>query len=69
LELINKRDVERPKVSGIKNSYKHFISMKELDTFNNKAGEKILMKYINQFGNLIVGGSVYLEVVISKVTF
>ena len=43
--------------------------MKELDTFNNKAGEKILMKYINQFGNLIVGGSVYLEVVISKVTF
>ena len=58
----------RPEVSGITSPSLHSIPMIDLDTCK-KAGEKILMKYINQFGNLIVGGSVYLEVVISKVTF
>jgi len=42
--------------------------MKDLDTCN-KAGEKIIMKFTNLFGNLIVDGPVYLEVINNKVTF
>ena len=42
--------------------------MKDLDTCN-KAGKNLIMKYTNQFGNLIVDGPVYLEVISSKVTF
>jgi len=36
--------------------------MKNLDTCK-KAGEKLLIKYANLFGNLIVDGPVYLEVI------
>ena len=58
----------RPEVSGITSPCLHSIHMNDLDTCN-KAGEKLLMIYTNQFGNLIVDGPVYLEVINRKVTF
>jgi len=42
--------------------------MKDLDTCN-KSGEKITNEYPNLFGNLIVDGPVFLEVISNKVTF
>ena len=35
----------------------------------NKSGEKLLIKYKKLFGNLILDGPVYLEVISNKVTF
>jgi len=52
----------RPEVSGITSPSLHSIPMKEVDTCN-KQEKKLLMKYINLFGNLIVDGPVYLEVI------
>ena len=58
----------RPEVSGITSPSLHSIPMRNLETCN-KAGEKLLMKYTNLFGNLIVDGPVYLVVISNKVTF
>ena len=58
----------RPEVSGITSPSLHSIPMKVLDICS-KSGEKSLMKYTNLFGNSIVDGPVYLEVINSKVTF
>ena len=58
----------RPEVSGITSPSLHSIPMKDLDTCK-KAGKKLQMKYINQFGNLIVNGLVYLAAIINKVIF
>ena len=58
----------RPEVSGITSPSLHSIPMKDLDTCN-KAGDKLVMQYTNLFGNLIIGGLVYLEVISNKVTF
>ena len=52
----------RPEVSGITSPSLHSIPMKDLETCK-KAGKKLLMKYTNLFGNLIVDGPVYLEVI------
>ena len=59
---------ERPEVSGITSPSLHSIPMRDLVTCK-KAGKKLLMKYTNLFGNLIVDGPVYLEVINCKVTF
>ena len=58
----------RPEFTGITSPSLHSVPMKDLDTCN-KAGKKLLMKYTNLFGNLIVDGPVYLEVINNKVTF
>ena len=58
----------RPEVSGITSPSLHSIPMKDLDSCK-KAGEKLLMKYINPFGNLIVNGLVSLAVMRNRVIF
>ena len=52
----------RPEVSGITSPSLHSIPMKDLDTCKRQE-KKLIMKYTNLFGNLIVDGPVYLEVI------
>jgi len=42
--------------------------MKDIDIYK-KSGKKLLMKYKNLFGSLIVDGLVYLKAISYKVTF
>ena len=42
--------------------------MKDLENFKIQV-EKLLIEYTNLFGNLIVDGPVYLDVISNKVTF
>ena len=58
----------RPEVSGITSPSLHSIPMKDLDTCE-KQEKKLQMKYISQFGNLIVNGLVYLAAIINKFIF
>ena len=57
----------RPEVSGITSLSLDSITMKNLNLI--RCRKKFLMKYTNQFGNLIVDGHVYLEVISIKATF
>ena len=59
---------KRPEVSGITSPSLHSIPMKNLDTCK-KQEKKLQMIYSSQFGNLIVDGLVYLEVIDNKFTF
>ena len=57
----------RPEVSGITSLSLDSITMKNLNLI--RCRKKFLMKYSNLFGNLIVNGPIYLEVITNKVTF
>ena len=57
----------RPEVSGITSLSLDSITMKNLDLI--RCRKKFLIKYSNLFGNFIVNGPIYLEVITNKVTF